>query len=72
MPVEHTPIDDTLKLSQFRDTNLTVIENRLLVTLKLESTQKDRSRYQLWLFFTKISFKQLHEERFEYFQVSNS
>lgn len=40
--------------------------------LKLESTQKDRSRYQLWLFFTKISFKQLHEERFEYFQVSNS
>ncbi|WP_225357005.1 hypothetical protein, partial [Limosilactobacillus reuteri] len=34
--------------------------------LKLESTQKDRSRYQLWLFFTKISFKQLHEERFEY------
>ena len=42
------------------------------VKLKLESTQKDRSRYQLWLFFTKISFKQLHEERFEYFQVSNS
>ena len=40
--------------------------------LKLESTQKDRNRYQLWLFFTKISFKQLHEERFEYFQVSNS
>lgn len=42
------------------------------ILLKLESTQKDRSRYQLWLFFTKISFKQLHEERFEYFQVSNS
>ena len=42
------------------------------INLKLESTQKDRSRYQLWLFFTKISFKQLHEERFEYFQVSNS
>lgn len=44
----------------------------LITKLKLESTQKDRSRYQLWLFFTKISFKQLHEERFEYFQVSNS
>ncbi len=43
-----------------------------IIYLKLESTQKDRSRYQLWLFFTKISFKQLHEERFEYFQVSNS
>lgn len=44
----------------------------LIIILKLESTQKDRNRYQLWLFFTKISFKQLHEERFEYFQVSNS
>lgn len=59
--------------------NLTVEQQRLTKAihifrdlLKLESTQKDRNRYQLWLFFTKISFKQLHEERFEYFQVSNS
>ncbi len=48
------------------------LRHKLSYFLKLESTQKDRSRYQLWLFFTKISFKQLHEERFEYFQVSNS
>ena len=51
---------------------ISMIVGFLSILLKLESTQKDRSRYQLWLFFTKISFKQLHEERFEYFQVSNS
>ncbi len=59
-------------LQGFND-RLTILDDDYQdLDLKLESTQKDRSRYQLWLFFTKISFKQLHEERFEYFQVSNS
>ncbi|WP_323068554.1 integrase DNA-binding domain-containing protein [Limosilactobacillus reuteri] len=61
-------------LGQYRLKSLKITDIRRFYNklLKLESTQKDRSRYQLWLFFTKISFKQLHEERFEYFQVSNS
>lgn len=38
--------------------------------LKLESTQKGQSPYQLWLFFNKISFKWLLEEWFEHYAVN--
>lgn len=62
---EHLDIKDPKSLFEFETPKPTPKGHDLLVKLKLESTQKDRSRYQLWLFFTKISFKQLHEERFE-------